>query len=576
MDTVHNINNDRLTLYIKNREYTEWEWLPTNAKCDINPLEEKLFHGDSIDINTRKKISSPFREHMNICGILILNDGKTYGRHLCKTNKLLYKCIPDDNHLPCFLVPYEEKVNTFIKSKKNKYVTFSIREWKDKHPLGIIENVYGNTDNTEAYITYQMQLKCLNDRMNVLNSVVLRVLRETNLDPLPLYCNNKKIEDRQDRHIFSIDPVGCNDIDDAIGIINNLNGDRTTVILSIYISNVPMMIEYLNIWEYLTDRVSSIYLSTKKYTMLPLGISEHLCSLKENETKVAYVLDVYIENNRIIDIKHKPVIIKVTKNYAYNDYELNLNTDYKLIFDIIKKLNNEEQLGCKYVDNILNSHDVVEYCMILMNHQCGQLLKNKKKGIYRSANKKSIESNREDIYIYENLSPTFQRVLQNVVGEYCSYENHKPHELISGGISYYAQMTSPIRRIVDCVNLLELQKDQFEWSSNSNDFIVKWLKSIEFINKQTKSIRKLQNEVELLTQYEKNNKQIYTGSVFSRESIVKNENTVFKYRVFIPSIKLLTTMKSDKYIEDYSTVDFSIHLFLDESKMSQKARLQIA
>ena len=313
MDTVHNINNDKLTLYIKNREYTEWEWLPTNAKCDINPLEEKLFHGDSIDINTRKKISSPFREHMNICGILILNDGKTYGRHLCKTNKLLYKCIPDDNHLPCFLVPYEEKVNTFIKSKKNKYVTFSIREWKDKHPLGIIENVYGNTDNTEAYITYQMQLKCLNDRMNVLNSVVLRVLRETNLDPLPLYCNNKKIEDRQDRHIFSIDPVGCNDIDDAIGIINNLNGDRTTVILSIYISNVPMMIEYLNIWEYLTDRVSSIYLSTKKYTMLPLGISEHLCSLKENETKVAYVLDVYIENNRIIDIKHKPVIIKVTK-----------------------------------------------------------------------------------------------------------------------------------------------------------------------------------------------------------------------------------------------------------------------
>jgi exoribonuclease R len=211
-----------------------------------------------------------------------------------------------------------------------------------------------------------------------------------------------------------------------------------------------------------------------------------------------------------------------------------------------------------------------------MNHQCGQLLKNKKRGIYRSASKKSIESNGEDIYNYENLSPTFQRVLQNVLGEYCSYEDHKPHELIGDGISYYTHITSPIRRIVDCVNLLELQKDQFEWSSNSNDFIVKWLKSIEFINKQTKSIRKLQNEVELLTQYEKNNKQIYTGSVFSRESIVKNENTVFKYRVFIPSIKLLTTMKSDKYIKDYSTVDFSIHLFLDESKMSQKARLQIA
>ena len=72
MDILNGINNDRFTLHIKNREYTEWEWLPSNEKCDINPLEAKLFHGDSIDINTRKTISSPLSEHMNICG------GQTY------------------------------------------------------------------------------------------------------------------------------------------------------------------------------------------------------------------------------------------------------------------------------------------------------------------------------------------------------------------------------------------------------------------------------------------------------------------------------------------------------------------
>ena len=80
----------------------------------------------------------PYVEKIDICGVLIV-DGKTYGRY---NDKLLYKCIPDSTNLPGFLIPYEEKNNTFSKLKVNKYITFKVKEWNDKqqHPIGIITN----------------------------------------------------------------------------------------------------------------------------------------------------------------------------------------------------------------------------------------------------------------------------------------------------------------------------------------------------------------------------------------------------------------------------------------------------
>ena len=49
------------------------------------------------------------------------------------------------------------------------------------------------------------------------------------------------IENRTHLNIFSIDPEGCVDIDDAIGITNNA--------VSVYIANVPLIIDHLNLWQ---------------------------------------------------------------------------------------------------------------------------------------------------------------------------------------------------------------------------------------------------------------------------------------------------------------------------------------
>jgi hypothetical protein len=567
-------------LAISDRDYTDWNWFDQNEQpalaaataaataLAIQPCEHKLLHGDLIELAEEasakfKIIDSPYRQQAEIPGVLII-DGNTYGRGTGR--KLLYKCIPDAIHLPCFLVPYEEKIE-FNKTKVNKYVTFRLKEWTTKHPVGTLVQTYGNTSDIEAYTQYQLECKALNDNIKALHAMTLRALRETTLGPIPLYYENTPIEDRRQTHtILSIDPPGCVDIDDAIGI--QRVGEHTKI-LSIYIANVPMILEYYNIWEHLTDRISTIYLPTKKIPMLPVALSDHICSLREKEDRVAFAMDVHINHSRVTAIKFNSVLIKVEKNCAYEEPALRNHAAYKDILDTVRALNGK--IYKAYLPNIASSHEVVEYCMLLMNHECAKQLKAKNRGIFRSA----LLKNKTAAAEYEDFPTNVKHIIQNAAGEYCAAAHLRPHELI--GVECYVHITSPIRRLVDCVNMLEMQEAYFKKSAGAMRFSAKWHQKIAELNTKTRAIRKLQNEVALLSCHQKNEQQVYAGIVFDKTAITTTTttHTRYKYRIYITELKLLTALYTDKNVENYATVNVTTHFFLEEAKMTKKIRLQM-
>lgn len=567
-------------LAITDREYTQWNWLEQDesvlaAALKIQPCEHKLLHGDLIEMTEEasadkadapfKIIDSPYRQQTEIPGVLII-DGNTYGRAAAQGRKLLYKCIPDAIHLPCFLVPYEEKVE-FVKTKVNKYVTFRLKEWTAKHPLGLLVQTYGDTSDIEAYTQYQLQCKALNASIKTLHAITLRAMRETTLGPIPLYYESTPIEDRRQTHtVLSIDPPGCVDIDDAVGI--QRLGEHVKI-LSIYIANVPMILEYYDIWNDLTDRISTIYLPNKKIPMLPVALSEHICSLREKEDRVAFALDVHIDHYRVTAIKFNSVIIKVEKNYAYEEPALRNHVAYKDILDMVRALNGKMYKA--YLPHIATSHEVVEYCMLLMNHECAKQLKAKNRGIFRSA----LLKNKTAAAEYEDFPTNVKHIIQNAAGEYCAAAHLRPHELI--GVECYAHITSPIRRLVDCVNMLEMQEDYFTKSAGAMRFSAKWHQKIAELNTKTRAIRKLQNEVTLLSCHQKNAEKVYAGIVFDKTAITNLSITGpnYKYRIYITELKLLTALYTDKNVENYATVNVTTHFFLEEAKMTKKIRLQM-
>ena len=590
------------TLCVANRDYTAWEWLPPlpESIADISPLEQKLFHGDRLNAEGNI-IASKYGENTEIGGVLMVEE-KTYGRY---KDKLLYKCIPYDPHLPCFLIPYDDKTSLgFSKNKINKYITFKFVDWEDKHPYGILTNTFGKVDETKAYADYQLHCQELNPSLKQFNTATLRVLREEAALNLPkLFIENYQIEDRRSYPILSIDPEHCKDIDDALGISKNAEGQT---ILSIYIANVPLMIEHLGLWQVLTDRISTIYLPERKIPMLPPSLSDFRCSLLAGEERVAFTLDVYITKGYIVKYECKTCFIQVKKNYVYEAAELRALPDYQQLLKLVRYLNEESAGYLGYVEQVRDSHDVVEFCMIMMNYECAKILKKKGRGIFRSATKRNIEAenadeeqaqahNEEQAQAEQAyLSPQLKYIIQGTAGEYCLAAQMKPHELIAGGLETYVHITSPIRRIVDCINMLEITRDTYTFSPAANNFVEKWLAKIAVLNQQTKAIRHLQNDILLLSTHEKNESkdEMYTGVVLGASPLrpqigaephptasgiapTASASALYKYRVYIAQLKLLTNVYSPKKVENYATMYFTVHLFLDEANMTKKVRLQM-
>jgi exoribonuclease R len=273
--------------------------------------------------------------------------------------------------------------------------------------------------------------------------------------------------------------------------------------------------------------------------MLPPLLSDNWCSLLQGADRYAFALDVTLEKDQIKKCELTPVLIRVERNYVYEETALLARPDYNELWRILR---------------VNDSHEVVEKCMILMNYECSKRLKTR--GIFRSATKKTK---------IPNLAPDqteLREILHGAVGTYCSVA--EPHEVL--GLPSYTHITSPIRRIVDCINMLELQP-----FIKADAFVDKWLAQLTVINQKMKSIRKLQNDLTLLTCQRKNEKQNYRGVVWK----VHLKVHLNKYKIYIPAIKLLTSFWSEKEYTEYSVVDCAFYLFLDEERMEKKVRVQI-
>jgi exoribonuclease R len=370
---------NRYKIHIQERNYSTFDLLDTlslnklNDNIDINPAKEKLFSNDLFEWDEENKLCNIIHSTVRVGGsypaILVIDQNKTYGRY---KKRLLYKCIPDDIRLPIFLVPYEVKQN-FSKKCVNKYITFKYENWNGKHPQGSVTNVIGDVSKLDNFYEYQLFCKSLNDSIQNFTKATRASLKKKTEKQYIDYIKAKypNIEDRTDQHIISIDPEGSKDFDDAIGLIDisGENNEEKSCILSIYIANVPIWMEVLNLWSSFSKRISTIYLPDRKRPMLPTILSDNLCSLQENQNRIAFCMDICIKNDQIENIQFSNAIINITRNYRYEDKDWEKNEIYKKSLKVVNLILENH----KYLDSVKNSHDLVTYTMIFMNHECAKL-----------------------------------------------------------------------------------------------------------------------------------------------------------------------------------------------------------
>lgn len=558
------------------RNYNEYKVVDnktgeTYSKEFIDPITNKLLNFDTFDVyygnvGIKRNIlikNSPARK-TSIAGVLILSDSKTYGKH---KDKFLYKFVPDDCRLPIFIVPFSPKIK-FNKNIKNRYCVVYFKNWGNKHPMGIIDQNIGEVGDLQSFYQYQLYCRSLNSSIqNFTKDALEKVKRAPETELVSKIIKKYNVLDRRNLRVITIDPSTTRDFDDGMSY-TEIN--ETTIQLSIYIANVAIWLDYLSLWGSFSKRIATIYLPDRKLPMLPTILSDVLCSLQRKCSRFALALDISInkETGEILGTEYKNVVINVVKNLQYDSKEQTKDPTYKYIFTIVEKMNKK----CKYMRRINSSHNLIAYLMIFMNHLSAKILSTNKTGIYRSM----IMSKTTSFDMIKNEEvKTFLDNWHSSGGNYNKYENLKEHEALS--LDKYLHITSPIRRLVDLLNIYNIQKtlNITKFSDESTAFYEYWTSDhrISFINETMRSIRKVQSECYLLHRCNEEPElleNIHTGFIFDK---MQRTDMMFQYQVYLLDIKIVKKLISVTDMEVNSINKFKLYLFMDEQCFYNKIRI---
>jgi exoribonuclease R len=570
------MTNIPVRLFIDDRNYMSWKIYDLDTKDEIpvfdtelsllNPVEKRLFNNDIIHYNG-ELVYSYIRECPSLAGILLLENNKTYGRTENK-KRLLYKCIPDDKRIPAFLVPYDIKLG-FSKNIHDKYVVFKFDHWTNQHPRGILVEVLGDSTNLESFYEYKLYCRNLNVSNKDFSKKTHKLFHTEKTEEYILKIrNNPKyvIEDRMDQFIFTIDPKNSLDYDDAFSINNNPDGSKT---MSVYIANVFFWMETFGLWESFHKRVSTIYLPDRRRPMLPTILSDNLCSLLENQSRFALCMDItfpLVNSDEMKScsptIQFSNVLIKVNKNFVYEESSLLKNKHYQQLLELTKNID------C----NITESHGVVAFWMIYMNKSCGNHMFNHNVGIYRSISSKNIKTDFLELPENTEMIADTKRLIYNwssMCGQYTVFSENAylKHDLLN--THNYVHITSPIRRLVDLLNqIIFFQRFSLilEISKEGSEFLQSWMSEIGTINEKMKSTVKIERECEVMRKCLTRSEiltQHHEAYVIDIRDIMVMNIPMFKYTLYLEKEKMILELKSEK--KKYIYKKYNVQLYKIES-----------
>ncbi|MEX0778440.1 MAG: ribonuclease R [Balneolales bacterium] len=271
--------------------------------------------GLALDNDIVKVKIQPDGKHARIQGKIvdIVNRGRNlYVGTLIQQSKKAYYIETDEK---------SARVNFFVKPENlksaghNYKVIFKMLNWNDPRsmPEAEITEVLGKKGSNDAEV---LSILAENQMVSTFPDDVHEYVNK-----IPLEIPRKEYErrnDLRDLDIFTIDPEDAKDFDDALSIKVLDNGNYY---LGVHIADVTHYLEPDSVLDIeALNRATSVYLVDRVIPMLPMKLSNGVCSLRPNEDKLTFSCFMEItKRGKLIDYSIEETIINSKQRFTYED-----------------------------------------------------------------------------------------------------------------------------------------------------------------------------------------------------------------------------------------------------------------
>ncbi len=473
----------------------------SNRILEVHSVEESLraLPGDIVECNAHSVIRIIERNNTLITGALFLSSKIILG----KTKKgLKQKKFQPSNRSPPYIVASKSKKQTDV------YAIIRFKEWtnKTKWPVGTLETIIGDVGDykTEVeYVRYRHGIRWKNHRFD---------LQKYYMDLTP---------DRVDlTHLntISIDPIGCQDIDDCLHIVETESGYEVGVHIADVTSFVPQDSELDLICR---ARGTSVYLEQKTYNMMPDELSTQICSLRAEKVSRVFSVILQINNGHVSNVRfHKSLIIN-KQELSYESANELINTD-----ETITLLYNIGQLMW-HRDEPYDIHKTIEVFMIAANKAVAEALVAAVPNLALLRSHKGAKANLRPVP-NTHMKPVVE-IINQFNMQRATYEIGGSGHHVGLGLKTYTHFTSPIRRYADII------VHRMLWNVISGQEVCDWslvCDNLNVIQKSASNAERESRRLELIYQIYEND------SIFETMGYIVDVDQQY-IQIYVPELKIV-------------------------------------
>lgn len=206
-------------------------------------------------------------------------------------------------------------VNDLAKNNLKKKVLVTLGTWIGDTPTCEVSQVIGTPGENDTEMNAIVLEKGFDGQFPERVTAEAEKLHGTGIPANEI----SKRRDMRDITTFTIDPVDAKDFDDALSFVTLPDGNYE---IGVHIADVSF---YVTKGSALDDeakmRTTSVYLVDRVIPMLPEVLSNELCSIRQDEEKLAFssIFKIEKETGKVLETWFGRTIIKSNKRFTYEE-----------------------------------------------------------------------------------------------------------------------------------------------------------------------------------------------------------------------------------------------------------------